>query len=242
MIKKLSLVLGISMATAGLAEPLITAEPVSTTKTIHVDKTRLIEILGRVDSQIVDKANDLMELSNKSNMPVYLLINSPGGSVAAGNVFIDAMRIAKSRGVDVKCITSIYAASMAFSILANCSERFVLPNSKLLFHPARISLMGMFLQEDMQRFSDDLKTINDSLKEFLVKNLGIDKNVMLKAFHDEKWWTPKELQKVTKKGWLKVVKDVTGIDNLFNFRKPKVKSRQEVKNKGHEIVYETKTN
>ena len=218
--------------------------PVPEKSVLEVDKKRLINILGPVNAQIVDKANDLMRLARTSRAPIYLFVNSPGGSVRAGNVFIDAMTITKSRGIEIKCVTSIYAASMAFSILANCSDRYVLPNARLLFHPARIGIMGAFTGPEYQEFADILNNLDKSLQEFLVEELEIDRDVMLKAYYAEKWWDAKELQAATKKGWLTIVDDITGIDDLFSFKAGRVKQSDfihELNEFGH-VFFHTATN
>lgn len=203
-------------------------EVVQVSKKLYVNPSRLIKVLGAVGPDIVKKANQLLALADSTKEPIYVLINSPGGSVRVGNVFIDAMTMAKSRGVQIKCLTSIYAASMAFSIFANCSEKYVLANTQLLFHPARIGLFGVYTAEEFELMHKELKKIDNRLQDFLLRELEIDKEVMLKAYYDEKWWEAEELQKATRKGWLNIVDDVVGIDStLFSVSPGKVRSEEE---------------
>lgn len=211
---------------------------------VTVDKNRLVNILGVVDARIINKANQLIKLAAHSQEPIYLFVNSPGGSVRAGNVFIDAMNLVKSRGVQLKCITSIYAASMAFSILANCSDRYVLPNARLLFHPARIGIMGAFTGPEYKELADILLSLDNTLQKFLVETMEIDKDVMLDAYYKEKWWGVEELQAETKTGWLTIVDDIVGIDNLFSFKPGKVQQSDvihELNDQGY-VIFNAKTN
>jgi ATP-dependent Clp protease protease subunit len=227
-----------------IAKDEVKITPAPEKSVLEVNKERLINILGPVNAGIVEKANDLMTLARISREPIYLFVNSPGGSVRAGNVFIDAMTIAKNRGIEIKCITSIYAASMAFSILANCSDRYVLPNARLLFHPARIGIMGAYTGPEYQELADILNNLDKSLQEFLVKELEIDRDVMMKAYYAEKWWDAKELQAATKKGWLIIVEDVIGIENLFSFKAGRVNQSDflhELNEFGH-VFFHTATN
>lgn len=65
---------------------------------------------------------------------VDLIINSPGGSVQDGIVFISRMDWAKERGVNIRCFISGIAASMAFQILTHCNERYALSGAGILWH------------------------------------------------------------------------------------------------------------
>lgn len=182
---------------------------------VTVDTSRLINILGQVNRGILDKANELMALASQSRQPIFLLVNSPGGSVRSGNVFISAMNVVKSRGIQIQCITSVYAASMAFSILANCSTRYVLPKAQLLFHPVRVGLMGTLTGNELKTLADDLRALDVGLLNFLENAMGMNRPLLERTFYAEKWWDATELQAVTKKGWLTIIRDVKGIDDLF---------------------------
>lgn len=181
---------------------------------LKVDSTRLINILGEVDYNILEKANELAELS-KTPEPIYLLINSPGGSVAAGHVFIDSMRLAQKKGINIKCISTIYNASMAFSIFASCTERYALPNTSLLFHPVSTALSGRFGERRLTTIADELGKLDKDLQDFLIGSLGISKKLVMDTYYAEKWWTAVELNAVAKKGWMTIVDGLSGIPKPF---------------------------
>ena len=184
-------------------------------ETLKVDNTRLVNILGDVDFRILAKANEILKLSTASTKPIYLLINSPGGSVAAGSIFIDSMNLIKKKGIKIKCLSTIYNASMAFSIFATCSERYALPNTSLLFHPVRIGLEGMYREMDLTPIATSLGKIDSILQTFLVESTAIDKEIMMKAYYEEKWWTALELKTATKQGWLTIIDGLVGIEDPF---------------------------
>lgn len=71
---------------------------------------------------------------------IDLIINSPGGSVVDGTLFINYMEQIKDSGVSIRCFTSHLVASMAFSVFAHCSERFALRGAYLLWHRASLFL------------------------------------------------------------------------------------------------------
>ena len=71
--------------------------------------------------------------SEDSSKPIYLYINSPGGSVTAGLAIYDTMKYVKS---DVVTICVGLAASMgAFLLCAGTKgKRLALPHSRIMIH------------------------------------------------------------------------------------------------------------
>lgn len=115
------------------------------------DRTFLID--GPIGGgNLIPIGEKLIELSLKNRRaPVDIIINSPGGDVITGFVFISQMEEAKANGLYVRCIVKDFAASMAFGILVHCDERHVLANSFLLWHRARIFVMGAILTEPVTK-------------------------------------------------------------------------------------------
>ena len=71
--------------------------------------------------------------SDDSSKPIYLYINSPGGSVTAGLAIYDTMQYVKS---DVVTICVGLAASMGAFLLAagTKGKRLALPHSRIMIH------------------------------------------------------------------------------------------------------------
>ena len=71
--------------------------------------------------------------SEDSSKPIYLYINSPGGSVTAGLAIYDTMQYVKS---DVVTICVGLAASMGAFLLAagTKGKRLALPHSRIMIH------------------------------------------------------------------------------------------------------------
>jgi ATP-dependent Clp protease protease subunit len=201
---------------ANTAAPEAQAPKTKAPTTLDIDNTRLVKVIGGVDGSIIPKATELLTLADKSSDPIYIMINSPGGSVRAGNVFIEAMNIAKYRGIELKCVSPVYAASMAFTILMNCTERYALKSTQLLFHPVRVILGNMPVTAPVAaEIAADLNKYDKELKDQLLRELELDKEVMTKAYYDERWWSAKELQAASKDGWLIVVDDIKGTSDVF---------------------------
>lgn len=88
----------------------------------------------------------------KTGDTIVLHIESPGGSVMAGDVLIDAMQGTKGKTVTV---VKMYAASMAALITLYGQEKDINPNALFIFH--EYQLMGMPLGPNQT--SPDLKLI-----------------------------------------------------------------------------------
>lgn len=98
--------------------------------------------IGR--GNILKLGKHLIQVAQSGQKQVDMVINSPGGEVVTGFLFINAMEYAKSQGLRIRCFVPDVAASMAFSILTHCNERYALKRSFLLWHRARVVLGGLF--------------------------------------------------------------------------------------------------
>lgn len=83
----------------------------------------------------IQKAKKLDAIGSSSD-PIYLVMNTPGGSIADGIDFIEALKGLKRPIATV----TIFAASMGFQIVQNAGERLVLKNGVLMSHRARGSV------------------------------------------------------------------------------------------------------
>jgi ATP-dependent Clp protease protease subunit len=98
-------------------------------------------LYGEVD---VVHAHDLIaciEIANreKSEAPIALYINSPGGSVLEGGIIIDAMQASRR---PIYAIDVGYAASMSAIIFEYGTKRFMHARSVVMFHEASASFDG----------------------------------------------------------------------------------------------------
>jgi ATP-dependent protease ClpP protease subunit len=142
-------------------------------KTVDWSKEKVIDIVGEVNNNILDKA---VQLEKEAGKPVIrILINSPGGSVLHGNIFVQAMKVAKSRGSRIECVVTNLAASMGFVILANCDTRYTLQGGLLLFHEARVSVGNPISPSELQAVLDQFKYFMPRVDEVLRRELGVSK-------------------------------------------------------------------
>jgi ATP-dependent protease ClpP protease subunit len=184
------------------------------------DSKRLVEVIDVVDgSMIKDVAQKIDALSQASSKPIDMFINSPGGAVLVGTTIIDSMLVARSRGVKFRCISSVLAASMAFIILAHCDERYVLPNTKLLFHPVSTSSSGRI--QELLISLDQIKDTEMAIMKFINDKMKLPWKKFHMHYFAETMWSGASLDKHTDHKFLKVVTSVKGIPNLFQIQKEK---------------------
>lgn len=179
---------------------------------------RYLEVIDVItDSLIEAVAKPIHKI--KDNAVVYVLINSPGGSVSSGLTVMDAMSVAQDRGIRFKCLTGVMAASMAFAILAQCDERYTLPGTRLMFHP--ISTSGRERTRVLVVTKAAVVEVEDRLMRFLQKALGMAWKEFEANYMAETVWTGSIIAKHAPY-FISPVVSVRGVPNLFFTGKPAI--------------------
>ena len=110
--------------------------------------------------------------SEDSTKPIYLYINSPGGSVTAGLAIYDTMKYVKS---DLVTICVGLAASMgAFLLSAGTKgKRLALPHSRIMIHQPLGGAQGQAADIEIQanEIMHHKSTLNGYLAEFTNQSL-----------------------------------------------------------------------
>jgi ATP-dependent Clp protease protease subunit len=104
-----------------------------------------------------------------SNKPIYLYINSPGGSVTAGMAIYDTMQYIKA---DVITICVGLAASMGAFLLAAGSpgKRLALPHARIMIHQPLGGARGQ--ATDIEIEAREILRIRSLLNDILVQRTG----------------------------------------------------------------------
>jgi len=107
--------------------------------------------------------------SESSEKPIYLYINSPGGSVIAGLALFDTMNHVKA---PVVTINIGLAASMASFLLAagKKGSRMALPNSRVMIHQPMGGAQGQ--AEDIKVEASQIMRIRDNLVRMYAQMSG----------------------------------------------------------------------
>lgn len=111
-----------------------------------------------------------------------LVLYSPGGSVIAGNQFIEFVK-----GLPCKVHTvPIFAASMAYIITQSLQNRYALPTSILMSHRGYLKISGELPGELLQKLDLFMKMLQYT-DEQVAKRLGISVKVYQRLIRDELW-------------------------------------------------------
>jgi ATP-dependent Clp protease, protease subunit len=108
--------------------------------------------------------------SDDPTKPIYIYINSPGGSVTAGMAIFDTMQHIKSEVVTI-CVG--LAASMGAFLLASGSKgkRLALPNARIMIHQP-LGGTGRRQASDIDIEAREILRIRDSLNLILSERTG----------------------------------------------------------------------
>jgi ATP-dependent Clp protease protease subunit len=134
-------------------------------------RERIIFLTEEVDDGIANAivAYLLYLDSDDQTKPIYLYINSPGGSVTAGMAIYDTMQYIKSEVVTI-CVG--LAASMGSFLLATGTQgkRLALPHSRIMIHQPSGGTRGQ--ATDIQIEAQEILRIRSQLNRIYADNTG----------------------------------------------------------------------
>lgn len=134
-------------------------------------------------SSVAKNQKKLAEISNElgSNDVIYLVIDSPGGSVLAGLEFIT---FAKALPQKVKPLC-LYCASMGYQIFQALDERLVLPSSQLMSHRATLGGIGGQIPGEIDSRLNSIRRILDEIDSGTAARVGMSFEQYRKAIYNE---------------------------------------------------------
>lgn len=142
-----------------------------------------------VNYHIKSICNDIKTIHNLMTFegdipPIYLHINSYGGSIFDALSIIDTIQ---NCDVHVYSIIEGCAASAATLISVVCKKRFITKNSYMLIHELRSGIWGKFaeIEEEYQNLTSIMETLIQIYKDNTnIKNEKTLKNLLKK----DSWW------------------------------------------------------
>jgi ATP-dependent protease ClpP protease subunit len=169
-----------------LISSLLTFADVSHYK-IQLNTSNTVVFRGGVDSSSVTKAQkDLLAMHKKrgkKKYKIYLVMDSPGGSIYDGMSFIDFAKTIPN--VDT---VSMFAASMASAIVqALPGTRYATPNGIMMYHRAKGSFSGQFEDGEVESMLALWKKIVRKMEKTNATRMSIPLKKYKSKVKDE-WW------------------------------------------------------
>lgn len=145
------------------------------------------------DESVSKLQKALLDMSNAlpSDATIYLVIDSPGGSVTAGRLLVDTINSVPQK---VKTLT-IFAASMAFHIVQNADERLILPSGTLMSHRAKLSGAGGEIPGELETRINHLMRQLQVMDQTVSQRMSMNLKDYQEMIRDEYWVTGKDAVK-----------------------------------------------
>lgn len=138
-----------------------------------------------ISKKIVEMS--LMQFKLRSDEPIYLVLNTPGGSVGAGNLFVDFINGLSN---PVHTIT-IFAASMGYNTVQNLGNRYILPSGVLMSHRAYIKGLSGQIRGEANSRLDYLTSKIVEMEERAAKRISMPLKEYQDRVDNEIWVTGK---------------------------------------------------
>ena len=172
-----------------LPDPLKIDQPLTlgASKILTLEAKNTIVLSGPIESGSVSKViSQLKKMSGElsSSDTIYLVMNTPGGSVFDGADLIDFLAGLPQK---VKTVT-MFAASMGFQIVENNpGERLITRNGILMSHRAALSGLAGQLDGELESEYKMIRRETDYMEAKDCQRLGIDLPTYREKIRNE-WW------------------------------------------------------
>lgn len=150
---------------------------------IHLTPTNHVTLSGPISPESVREASLKLHRLPSQGMPLYLVLNSPGGDIRAGIEFLESIKSIKN----LHTIT-INGASMASNIAQSIpGKRYVTESSSMMFHRAAGGIQGAFESGELENRLAYWKSIVLSIEKKNASRIGISIE-KYKANVLSEWW------------------------------------------------------
>ena len=172
----LALIFGVNLEAAPAQERSIQLTPANTV--VFRD-----EVTASSVSQVQQELAKLDKLRGNKNYPIYLVLDCPGGSIFAGQAFIEYAKTIKN----LKTVT-IFAASMCSGIVQQLQgERLAADNAVMMFHRAHAGVEGYLNDGELEEMVRFIKNVVLDMEIKNANRMGIDYQTYKNRIATE-WW------------------------------------------------------
>lgn len=155
-------------------------------RTLTLEDSNMVVLRGPVTAQSVAYVQrEIYKMSRKlpKSTPIYLVLDTPGGSVFDGLDLIDFM---KSIPQKVHTVT-LFAASMGFQIAQNMEDRLIANQGTLMSHRAALNGLGGQLDGELESRYAMIKRKVDYMDAVASKRMKMDVESYKSMIINEYW-------------------------------------------------------
>lgn len=134
-----------------------------------------------------------------TKLPVYIYINSPGGSMHVASAIVDTMKALEQAGSKVYTINVAMAASAAAIIYSAGTKgcRYSYPSARIMFHQGRyIGIDADLKAEDLEIYKRELEIANEMFTSLLVNASGMTLAEVKAMMSKDSYFSAKEAKKL----------------------------------------------
>ncbi len=132
----------------------------------------------------------ILNTENNSDLPIDVIINSPGGEIAAGLMMYDAIQTSKSP-VRMFCLGRAF--SMAAILFASGTHgRYLLPHAELMLHEPLVDCKLGGSSSSIRALSDSLIETKKKLNQLLARHTGKTEEEIAKASEYDHFFSAEE--------------------------------------------------
>ena len=146
---------------------------------------RNVMVQGPITSDLACVVNaQLLYLASKSDDPIEIYIDSPGGSVLAGLAIIDMMSHVKSEIATIVCGQAASMGAVIFSA-GTPGKRFMLTHSQCMVHQPYTGFEGK--ESDIRLVYEHISYLKNELIEILAQNCHRSLDEVEKDIENDRW-------------------------------------------------------
>jgi ATP-dependent Clp protease, protease subunit len=155
-------------------------------KTIVLHDNNTVTLrLPMTSETITPVQKELIKKARNGAKEIYLVLNSPGGSIASGKLLIDT---ANALGVKVHTI-SMFSASMSFITSQGLGQRYALPSSTIMSHRAFAGGLEGQVPGSLLSQVNGLMADVWEIEEMVSARSGMSHDTYSNLIRDELWMT-----------------------------------------------------
>jgi len=152
---------------------------------ITLEKNDIIVIDDVITDELVSKLQvQLMKMISKldNKAPIYVIMNTPGGSVRAG---LRLMEVLQAQNRPIHTIT-LFSASMGFILVQGLDDRLIVPTGTLMSHRTTMSIQGK-LNGELENRLGIYKREDRYLDVLCADRMGLKTDDYQKLIFSEYW-------------------------------------------------------